>query len=62
MHWPRDAVTRHAERQEKENLERYLRNRAGKVPDAWVATVTEARRHADAVGRLERRLEAMPRL
>ncbi len=61
MHWPRDAATRRAEREEKDNLERFLRRRAGRVPDAWVETVTEARRHAEAIARLERRLQTMPR-
>ena len=59
MHWPRDARTRIAERQEKENLERYIRLRGEMVSDTWVATVEEATRWADAITRLERQLQAM---
>ena len=59
MHWPRDARTRIAEREERENLERYIRLRGAMVSETWEATVEEARRWADATTRLERQLQAM---
>ena len=59
MRWLRDAATRIAERQAKDNLERYLRSRRLETSAAWVEAVTEARRRADVEIRLESRLEAM---
>jgi len=56
MRWPRDAVTRAAEREERERLERYLQQRARPIDDVWVEAVGEARRRADAAIRLERQL------
>jgi hypothetical protein len=59
MHWPKDAVTRAAEREEREALARYLKLRTVTVSDAWVDAVGEASRRADAVNRLERQLQRM---
>ncbi|MGP8162131.1 MAG: hypothetical protein ACLQGJ_13075 [Candidatus Dormibacteria bacterium] len=59
MHWPRDAVTRAAEREERQVLERYLKLRTLPVSEVWVEAVGEASRRADAVIRLERQLQRM---
>jgi hypothetical protein len=59
MHWPRDAVTRAAEREERQGLERYLKLRTLPVSEVWVEAVGEASRRADAVIRLERQLQRM---
>ncbi|MGA8015444.1 MAG: hypothetical protein WCB85_05955 [Candidatus Dormiibacterota bacterium] len=59
MHWPREARTRVAERDEREALDRYMRCRGARVSEKWLATVEEARRWADARTRLERLLQAM---
>ncbi|MGA9114523.1 MAG: hypothetical protein WB802_12100 [Candidatus Dormiibacterota bacterium] len=56
MRWPKDAVTRAAEREEREMLERYLQQRARPIDDVWVEAIGEASRRADAVMRLERQL------
>jgi len=60
MRWPKDAVTRAAEREERETLERYLQQRTHPIDDVWVEAIGEASRRADAVIRLERRLR-LPR-
>ncbi|HYA00171.1 MAG TPA: hypothetical protein VEK76_07440 [Candidatus Binatia bacterium] len=59
MHWPRDAATRIAERQEREAIQRYLSDRIATVSPVWVDAVADARRRADVVGRLERQLQSM---
>jgi len=59
MHWPRDAVTRATEREERQALERYLKLRTLPVSEVWVEAVGEASRRADAVIRLERQLQRM---
>ena len=59
MHWPRDAVTRIAERQERDALHRYLELRKVNPSAVWVEIVGEASRRADAVIRLERQLQRM---
>ena len=56
MNWPKDAVTRAAEREERAMLARYLQQRTRPVPDVWVEAIGEASRRADAVMRLERQL------
>ena len=58
MRWPKDAVTRAAEREEREMLERYLQQRTHPIDDVWVEAIGEASRRADAVMRLERQLQA----
>jgi hypothetical protein len=59
MHWPMDAATRTAEREEREALERYLRARSLSVSGVWVEVVGEAGRRAEVAIRLERQLERM---
>jgi hypothetical protein len=59
MHWPVDAATRIAEREEREVLERYLRRRSLPVSEVWVEVVGEAGRRAEVAIRLERQLERM---
>jgi hypothetical protein len=59
MHWPRDAVTRATEREERQALERYLKLRTLPVSGVWVEAVGEASRRADAAIRLERQLQRM---
>ncbi|MGA3184736.1 MAG: hypothetical protein ABSE52_09090 [Candidatus Dormibacteria bacterium] len=59
MHWPMDAATRIAEREEREALERYLKARTLPVPEAWVEAVGEAGRRAEVAIRLESQLERM---
>ncbi|MGD0372762.1 MAG: hypothetical protein ABSC16_13830 [Candidatus Dormibacteria bacterium] len=59
MRWPKDAVTRAAEREEREALESYLQHRTRPVSDAWVEAIGEASRRADAVIRLERQLQRL---
>jgi len=59
MHWPRNAATRLAERDEREALDRYLRARSLPVSEVWVEVVGEAGRRAEVAIRLERQLERM---
>lgn len=59
MHWPFDAATRIAEREEREALQRYLQARSRRVPEVWMEVVGEAGRRAEVVIRLERQLEGM---
>ena len=59
MHWPFDAATRIAEREERQALERYLKARSGPVPQVWVEVVGEAGRRAEVAIRLERQLERL---
>jgi hypothetical protein len=62
MHWPLwNLGARSGEREEKEVLRRYLQGRAVTPSKAWVATVEDAQRRADAVLQLERRLQASAR-
>ncbi|MGD1053318.1 MAG: hypothetical protein ABR950_05755 [Candidatus Dormibacteria bacterium] len=57
MHWPLDAATRLAQREERETLERYLRTRSLPVPEVWVDVVGEDGRRAEVAIRLERQLD-----
>ena len=59
MHWPMDAATRKAEREEREALGRYLRARSLPVSEVWLEVIGEAGRRAEVAIRLERQLERM---
>jgi hypothetical protein len=59
MHWPMDATTRNAEREEREALGRYLRLRRLPVSEVWVEVVGEAGRRVEVAIRLDRQLERM---
>ena len=58
MHWPRDAATRIAERDEKEALRRYLRERSRPLFPLWLEAIDEAGRRADVNRRLEQQLQS----